>query len=334
MDCKDILNLRSHIAKTHSSFVTSPEMVDAIDPLKHVKLTYLNRAKKADLTMSKLFGDRISSAHNQNAILIITGPMGMGKSNGAVNIATTTADYLAAKLGGERKDYFNIEDNVAIMKIGDIADIMRKLKKYNIYILDDIGASYGARDFNDKVNKNFNKVIQTFRDTNTLLILTTPNQGLIDKVAREISHYQIEMIQAIHHKGISIGKLSEIKKLYTGKTIYPFIVRDGVKYSRCVFRRMEPEMALAYEAKRKKAAAEIAQESIDVMMGTTPCKPRKEKPEPMYRKIIPEVIRLKTERPTMSIREIATELGIKEHSNVHKALRVYKLENQVNTIGE
>ena len=99
------------------------------------------------------------------------------------------------------------------------------------------------------------------RSTNTLLIFTTPNSMLIDKVSREISHYTIDMISAVHHRGVSIGKLSEIKHMNSiNKTLFPFIQKQGVKYSRCLFKRIPDELKDAYEERRKRVAAEIAEE--------------------------------------------------------------------------
>jgi len=226
---EDLLKLRLHVTKVHMSLVTSPEMVEAMDPLKHVKKFQYKRAEKAPLTMAKLFGDRISSSHNQCATLLITGPMGVGKSNAAVYIAWATANYLAEKYGKRPEDYFTM-DNVAVMKLQDVVGVMRNLKQHNIYILDDIGTTYNARDFQNKVNKNFNKILQTFQSTNTLLIFTTPNSMLINKVSREISHYTIDMISAVHHRGVSIGKLSEIKHMNSiNKTLFSFIQKEGVQ---------------------------------------------------------------------------------------------------------
>jgi len=332
---EDLLKLRIHITKVHTSLVTSPEMVEAMDPLKHVKKFQYKRAEKAPLTMAKLFGDRISSSHNQCAAVLITGPMGVGKSNAAVYIAHTTANYLAEKYGKKPDDFFTM-DNVAIMKLTDVVNVMKNLKKHNIYILDDIGASYSARDFNNKINKNFNKILQTFRSTNTLLIFTTPNAMLIDKVSREISHYTIEVTRAVHHKGISIGKLSEIKKLNAvNKTLYPFIQEDGVKYSRCMFKRIPDDLAKEYEAKRKQAAEDVAEESASNMLGDAEGKgkPKKERPTPQYRLIMPDVGRLKTDNPKMTIRQVASAIGTTDYSTVHKAWGLYKQENGINNNG-
>jgi hypothetical protein len=268
--------------------------------------------------MGELFGKRITSQHNQNCILNIIGKQGMGKSNAAIYIATTTAEYVAKVKGGKPSDYFSL-DNVAIMRLDEIIPMMKDLKQYNIYILDDIGASYNSRDFANVVNKNFNKIIQTFRDTNTLLILTMPDAFLIDKVPRKLAHYQIEMWRAVHHLGVSLGKLSEVKEIYKqGKTIYPFVTHDGVKYTRCLVKKMNNEMSVEYEKRRQIARKAMQADCLEAIEQAPSTK--KEVKVPKYQAIIPEVLKMRAENPKISLRSISEKLSC-DRGTVNNALK-------------
>jgi len=62
-------------------------------------------------------------------------------------------------------------------------------------------------------------------------------------------------------------------------------------------------------------------------------KPKKARPDPMYRKIIPEVARLKAENPKITIRQITATMGTTNYATVQQAWTVYKQESEVNNIG-
>lgn len=99
--------------------------------------------------------------------------------------------------------------------------------------MDDIGSSYSTREFNSKINKNINKIIQTFRDANCLVCLTTPNSFLLDKVPRRLAHLQIEMTEARRSQGVTIGKMFEVIDQFRneGKPHYHYPYVNGVKYT-------------------------------------------------------------------------------------------------------
>lgn len=264
---EEYINFKNHINNKHPDMIEHESVTLALNPLSRVRNACGMNVAQEPLTMGKFFGDIITSNNNQHALINMIGKTGMGKSNGAMYIGTQVAEYIANKIGGKPSDYFNI-NNIAIMKLDSIIPIIEDLdnKRYNIIILDDIGASYSARDFQKSINKNINKIFQTFRDTNTLVILTMPDTFLIDKVARKLAHFQIELVEKRHDQGISIGKLVQLVEQYrgSGKTHYHFIVdKHGVKYPRVVFKRVKSELADEYEKKRTIIRESMMQKSID-----------------------------------------------------------------------
>lgn len=209
-----------------------------------------------DFHIHEIFGEVISSPHHQHLIVIMIGKTGTGKSNAALDLAYKTSVYMANKLGGAPEDYFTM-DNVAIISMDSIISVMKGMKYRNIYILDDIGTGWNARDFAKKKNKIMNNIIQTFRKYETLLILTLPDTFLIDSVPRNLLHYQIEMDQQRFDAGLTIGKIfSVVRKYRKGKNFYPYPVINGVKYERCVFERAPPHITNAYEELRTKIQEE------------------------------------------------------------------------------
>jgi hypothetical protein len=339
---EDYIPFRHHILTKHADKfqgMTAEEEKKTIDnilnPLNRVRLACDMKKDGELLTMGKFFCDIITSTHNQHALVNIIGKTGMGKSNAAMAIGLATAKEIANKIGGKPEDYFNI-DNIAIMKLDSIIPIIEDLdqKKYNIIILDDIGASYSARDFQKAINKNINKIFQTFRDTNTLVILTMPDTFLIDKVARKLAHYQIEIIEKRHDQGLSIGKLVQLVEQYrnSSKTHYHFIVdKHGIKYTRVVFKRVHDDLANQYEAKRTAIRASMQQNSIKAIRDS---QQESESGKidydslPAYQKHAPDVDIELTLNPQISCRALGAKLGISKDTAARAKEYVLKLRQE------
>jgi hypothetical protein len=309
---RNYTELYYHLNRNHKDKLNTEAAGNALNPLYRVRKLYAERKDTRLVGMGEFFGEIITSAHNQNALLNIIGPMGSGKSNAAMRIGEAVAEYVAKKKGGKPGDYFNI-NNIAIMRLDSIIPIIQDLdnRQFNIVVMDDIGASYSARDFNKVINKNINKILQTFRDTNTLVILTTPHTFLIDKVARRLAHYQIEMSEKRFSESVAIGKLLEVVDQYrnSGKTHYHFPQIDGVKYKRILFKRASPDIVNEYEKKRKEIRKSMMAESIDNIT-TAESGVKEGKPEKLPKHLlIAEAVRNKLiENPRISNGKLADEL--------------------------
>jgi hypothetical protein len=315
---EEYINFRYHIVSKHPETVNTENIQACLNPLSRVRTACGMRTDTERLTMGKFFGDIITSTHNQHALINMIGKTGMGKSNAAMSIGIKTAEYIAGKMGGKPEDYFNI-DNIAIMKLDSVIPIMEDLdnKRYNIIVLDDIGASYSARDFQKSINKNINKIFQTFRDTNTLVILTMPDTFLIDKVARKLAHFQIELVEKRHDQGVSIGKLVQLVEQYrgSGKTHFHFIVDShGVKYPRVIFKRVNSEFANLYESKREEIRKDMMQNSIDAIRKCGNDEDGEKGTDmnelPAYQRYASEIDIELTMNPNISVRALGERFGI------------------------
>jgi hypothetical protein len=104
--------------------------------------------------------------------------------------------------------------------------IAKDLKKFGIYILDDAGAKgLSARNWQSDQNEVMTKLLQTFRTNNNLLIMSSPDKGFVDKIARTLLHYKVTMTEPHFNEGYTLGKLSTVKKISTkdnNLNLYPF----------------------------------------------------------------------------------------------------------------
>lgn len=217
------------------------------------------------LTLAEIFADKICGGHNQHAIALFEGQTGKGKSNASVRLAYDTSLLFAERLGGRPEDYFTL-DNIAVMTMEEVFRVAKSMKQYGIYILDDIGAEgMTARNWQSDVNEVMTKLLQTFRTKNNLLIMSSPSREFVDKIARTLLHYKVTMVQAWYSRGISLGKLSTVQKMYHkdySNNMYPFIRHKGVVYNYVAFGLAPEHLRLPYESKRKKLEEEMNARSI------------------------------------------------------------------------
>ncbi len=158
---------------------------------------------------------------NKNAIIVINGPTGSGKSYSALTIADA-----CARLFGTN---FKINDNVAF----DFGDLVRKSRQMeNLapgtpFVFEEVGAVGGgasALDWQSKLNRFFVSFMQTTRHKNQILIFTCPDFNYLMLGARKLVHMQIET-KFINHR----AKFCQVKPFCLqvnqriGKIYYKFM---------------------------------------------------------------------------------------------------------------
>lgn len=211
----------------------------------------------------------ITSPHNQYLTMLMVGNPGSGKSWAAMDIAIKTAWYVSRIIEGKSApashwyNYFNL-DNMAIITLDNVATVFDRLRQYNIYILDDIGVGYSARDFNKDKNKNMNKIIQTFRTDNACVIFTVPDKFMIDKVPRSLveRYLEFEKSGGIYSQGVNLFRYMNITNLKRdGKQIYAYQVAQEAKqrnqYVRHKAFRPPDVLTIPYEKLRRQIALDL-----------------------------------------------------------------------------
>jgi hypothetical protein len=332
----DYIGLPSHVSSYHNieDFKESPiELEKLVDPLKIAEYTYHDDfyMQEEQISFGEFFGEILTSEFNQHVLINLIGPTGSGKSHAAMNIAENVSKYVAKKMGGVPEDYFSLE-NVAIMRLETIVPILKNLdsKRYSVYIFDDIGGEYNARDFMKKQNKELNKIFQTFRDSNTMVIFTMPNTSLIDVVGRKLAHFQIEMNKKIFGKSVTIGKLYQIQESYhRNKTLYPFVVHNGIQYTRIMFKKPSEKLSAAYVKRRNEIRKEFTAESV-AQIESGKLNDEEEVPtvrtDFKYMQIVPLVLHEKRKDPKISIRSLAACLSV-DPETLRKSLAHIKKNN-------
>ncbi|RXA21827.1 hypothetical protein EQO05_00905 [Methanosarcina sp. MSH10X1] len=220
------------------------------------------------ITFSEILANKICGGHNQHAIIFFEGKTGTGKSYASLRLAFDCSMEFAKRLGGRPEDYFTLA-NVGILTAEETIRIAKNIKQHGIYILDDAGAEgLSCRNWQSEQNEVMTKLLQTFRTNNNLLILSSPDKSFVDKIARTLIHYKVTMTQAFFDKGISLGKLSTVKKISTkdgGANLYPFLRAHGVVFNYIQFSTPPKPLSDAYDKKRRRIEREMNLRAIAKM---------------------------------------------------------------------
>lgn len=215
--------------------------------------------------LSQFFAETVTDAYNQDVSFLLVGKKGQGKSWAQLSIAYHTALHLAEILGGTWNDYFNL-DHVAIIDPMRAVEVITNAQRNCVYIYDDIGVGWNARNFARDENKQKNDIFQINRVDNTVQMFSVPNQFLLDKVPRSlVSHYG-EMDRIYFTRGFSTMKLFQPRSLFReGKQIAPYMFQDGMKYIRYVIPAPPKKLRDEYDALRLKITREQIRERRDLM---------------------------------------------------------------------
>ena len=234
--------------------------------MKRMKKTLKKFDEESTLSFAEVVCDKICSGHNQHIIMMIEGKTGDGKSNAALDLGYNVSLLMADRLGGVPEDYFTI-DNIAILTGEEVIRIAKSIKQHGIYVLDDVGAEgLNARNWQSDINEVMTKILQTFRTKENLLIMTVPDRGFVDKIARNLLHYKVVMAQKWFSRGITLGRLATVRKQYNkddGKNIFPYIRHKGKIYNYTYFGLAPKRLRDEYEDRRHKIEEEMRVNSID-----------------------------------------------------------------------
>jgi|TARA_Y100000310_G_scaffold152812_1_gene152248 energy-coupling factor transporter ATP-binding protein EcfA2 len=157
------------------------------------------------LFIKKIY-NRIESG--RNALIIVIGQTGSGKSLSAVSISMGLHLYRYGKMP-------SVEEVVGhcIFKASDFMKEMNNpnLKKKEVWVWDEAGVDIGHKDHASKHNKVIGWLAQTFRNLQQVVFFTVPSISFVDASVRKLLHYQLETLSINKSKKIAIIKPLELQ---------------------------------------------------------------------------------------------------------------------------
>jgi DNA-binding CsgD family transcriptional regulator len=197
--------------------------------------------------LNKWFEARIK--HNKNVLLAYSGSTGSGKTYSCLNTGENWYKF-------HFKEKFPV-DNVCFglatlaKRINELHK-SGKLRKGELFILEEAGANFGNLDFQNKISKMFNYILQSFRSMNLIVIMNLPVLTMLNKSARQLIHghfitcgidYQLNQTKVKPY----LHQLNQV----TGKSYwkYPRLRVQGkiITLERLRFNKPEPLLIQAYE---------------------------------------------------------------------------------------
>ena len=239
---------------------------------------------------AKEIARKVCSANKQNAVIMTTGAMGSGKSWTMIELARLISFYIAQKRGGKPTDYFNMStDHVGIMVMDEIAHVYEHMDAHDhcVYIIDDAGATFNSRRFTSDNNIAQNDRIQTMRPHSNVVIFTTPQKSLMDKVVRNLSGYMIFMKEPLYGIGMTCCDIRKIEiDLASDKEkVYRKYLQNhrGDKYKLHLFRAPPKEWTDQYDIRRAVAEKKLAEKARETIERTNQIKQPKMKKTDIYK---------------------------------------------------
>ena len=196
---------------------------------------------------------------NKNAIIIVNGPTGSGKTYTALRLAQDTAERLGSN--------FNIKDNVDFNFAGLLKKTMLKQnsKPGTCFVFEEVGSTgsgSSAREWQSKANKFFFSFMQTTRHRQQVLFLTCPNFSFLEAGTRSLVHMQISMARIDFHKQLAYAKPYILQhNARTGKIYFKLLrfTHDEIKHKLSLLKvkKASPEILEDYEKMKMKFTTDL-----------------------------------------------------------------------------
>lgn len=223
----------------------------------------------------------ITSKYNQHTTLLIVGQPGSGKSWAAIDLAYQAAYAVSRIIDGKYaphgtwQKYFNL-DHMAIVTLDRVTNLLKHVRQHGIYILDDIGVGYNARDWQKNKNRKLNEIIQTFRTDNSCTIFTVPDRFLIDKVPRSLveKYMEFEKSEQLFSKrggydSVNVYKYFNITSMKRDQKQFFAYMKDYLdgsnQYVRHIANRPPARLTIPYEKIRADVAMELRLTNADII---------------------------------------------------------------------
>lgn len=194
-------------------------------------------------TLSRMIALRVTNPYEDaDAFISFTGRKGSSKTTSSSALCEGIAEDVA-KIRGKGEDphkFFNINHVRSITELGALELLSSGMlqEENSIFLLDDTGTQWGARNFQSPINKTLNSILQICRIYRCVIVANFILQTHIDIQARGMADFRAEMQfkntkdqQAIFkfyylEQGVKRGKPQEYKKYLTwhGKRIKQWVI--------------------------------------------------------------------------------------------------------------
>ena len=149
-------------------------------------------------SLTRLIAMRVTNPYeDQDAFISCTGRKGVGKSTATSAFCEDLAIEIATLRGkGESPEkFFNINHVRSISEIGALEMLSSGAltQENSVFLLDDTGTQWSARNFQSPINKTLNSILQICRVYKCVIVANFILQSHIDIGARGMADFRMEM---------------------------------------------------------------------------------------------------------------------------------------------
>ena len=167
----------------------------------------------------KYFSNRFKN--NKNVLGVSLGGTGSGKSYRDLRIAELWYKYHFKEEFPVKNICFGVLEAMKLLSSG-------KLRKGELIIFEEAGVNMGSLDFQNKVSKMFNYVLQSFRSMNIGILFNLPYLTMLNKQARMLLHFSMESAGVDPQKKLNYCKSKFHQVNQTTGVIYKKYLRTKV----------------------------------------------------------------------------------------------------------
>lgn len=199
--------------------------------------------------------------NNKNVITAELGATGSGKSYRDLRKAELWYDYHFKEKFPTENICFGVG---AVMKLISSG----KLRRGDIIVMEEAGVNLGSRDFQNRISKMFNYVLQSFRSMNIGIFFNLPYLSMLDSQARHLLHYYGESVGIDFKNGMNRCKPFFVQTAQSSGKMYrhyPMVKLDNttIKVKRFGFLIPSQYLIDAYEQKKKEYLMQLTTKISD-----------------------------------------------------------------------
>jgi len=207
---------------------------------------------------------RITGEDKQDAVCMVTGRRGSGKSYTCLYLGWRIALEIALLLGGKWQDYFNSRNIVALEDSARIAELLNSSDKFQVILIDDASVAVGNRGWASIENRNFLALLTTCRVRRWCLLINAPTRRSVDTQIKDMVDFSFYVIASFHAGGFNILKASrEEISPYSGKNYTHKLSYDGSKFDYWVAFVPPKELIKDYDIVREEGAVNLNRKIVE-----------------------------------------------------------------------
>ncbi|MFA5715217.1 MAG: hypothetical protein WC998_05730 [Candidatus Paceibacterota bacterium] len=207
---------------------------------------------------------RITGIDKQDAVCMVTGRRGSGKSFSCLYLGWRISSEIALLLGGKWQNYFNSKNIVALEDSARIAELLNSSDKYQVILIDDASVAVGNRGWASIENRNFLALLTTCRVRRWCLLINAPTRRSIDTQIKDMVDFSFYVIASFHAGGFNVLKASrEEISPYSGKNYTHKLSYDGTKFDYWVAFAPPKELVKEYDIVREEGAIRLNQRIVE-----------------------------------------------------------------------